>query len=282
MPTLKEQRSALLDQANAVVNAAKADNDRTLTDAEEQQVKTLLDSVDTVDERIARSAHVNEILDRLNSGEDTVEPEPGHAGAFPVKAHLSLGAVAPKAFTAMREKAPVAAGSTVVEVELVPGVIPADRAPLTLLDAIPAVRRESPVYRYLRESTRTPNASVVAPGATKPTSTFTVSSVDARLKVVATVSEPVDRFLLEDAPALRDFLSAELVDAVRRAIEAETVSGDGTGEHFLGLNSISGVQTVPAAADLLTGVRSSITKLESVSITPSFAAVSPLDWRPRR
>jgi hypothetical protein len=32
--------------------------------------------------------------------------------------------------------------------------------------------------------------------------------VDARLKVVATVSQPLDRFVLEDRPRLRDFLSA--------------------------------------------------------------------------
>jgi hypothetical protein len=64
---------------------------------------------------------------------------------------------------------------------------------------------------------------------------------------------------------------------VRRAIEYEAVNGDGTGEHFTGLNSISGVQTVPAAADLLTGVRTAITKLQTVSIQPSFVAVNPAD-----
>lgn len=97
------------------------------------------------------------------------------------------------------------------------------------------------------------------------------------MRVVASVSQPLDRFVLEDAPALRDFLSAELVDAVRRAIEYEVVNGDGSGEHFTGLNNISGVQTIPAAADLLAGVRTAITKLQTVSIQPSFVAVNPSD-----
>ena len=123
--------------------------------------------------------------------------------------------------------------------------MPGDRTALTLIDAIPAVRRQSPVYRYLRESVRTPNAAPVAPGAAKPTSTFTVLSVDDRLRVVATLSEAVDRFILEDAVALRQFLEAELIDAVRRAIETQIVTGDATGENFRGFNSISGTRPSP-------------------------------------
>lgn len=64
---------------------------------------------------------------------------------------------------------------------------------------------------------------------------------------------------------------------MRRAIESEVVTGDGTGEHFTGLNSISGVQTVAAAADLLTGVRTAITKLQTISIQPAWVAVNPTD-----
>lgn len=149
MATLKEQRTALLDQAHSIIDAAKAANDRDLTDAEEQQVKSLLDSIDSLDDSIARSERVGALLHRINNGPETVEPSPGRTGTFPTKSHVSLGRVAPEAFAAMR-KAPVAAGSTVIEVELVPGIIPADRAPLTLLDALPAVLRESPVYRVLK------------------------------------------------------------------------------------------------------------------------------------
>lgn len=54
-------------------------------------------------------------------------------------------------------------------------------------------------------------------------------------------------------------------------------SDSARGEHLTGLNNISGVQTIPAAADLLTGVRTAITKLQTVSIQPSFVAVNPGD-----
>ena len=278
MPTLIDQRTALLEKANTVIATAKADNDRPLTDPETDEVKSLLDQVDAVDERLARVKRSDEVFERVFSlDRDTVHPVPGSSDAWAdSKGRLSLAKAAPAAFTAMR-KAPVAVGSTVVEVELVPGIVPGDRTALTLLDAIPAVRRQSPVYRYLRESVRTPNAAPVAPGAAKPVSTFTVASVDDRLRVIATVSEAVDRFILEDAVALRQFLEAELIDAVRRAIETQIITGDATGENFRGFNSISGTQTVTAATSLLAGLRSAQTKLQNVSIQPSFWAVNPTD-----
>lgn len=278
MSTLKEQRQALLDNARGVVDAAKADGDRALSDPEQVKVKGFLDAVEGLDETIARAEKSQAIVDGLfGYGEDVEESTPGRGGSYPAKSHLSLSKTAPALFEALHRKA--AGVASLVPIEFISGVVPATRTPLSLLEAIPAVRRTSPVYRFYQETTRTPNAGMVAPGGVKPESDFVPSSVDARLKVIATLSAPIDKFLVEnDAPGLAEFIQSELVDAVQRKIESQIVTGDGLLENFVGFNSISGVQTVTGATTLLTGLRSALTKLQTASVVPSFWAVNPVDF----
>ena len=129
----------------------------------------------------------------------------------------------------------------------------------------------------MQETTRTPNAGVVAPGTAKPQSVFTISSIDSHLRVVATVSEPIDRFVLLDSVNLQQFLLSELVDAVQHAIEDQIINGDGTGENFTGLTHLSGAQTT-TGVDLVTGLRKAITLLQNMGIPPAFFAVNPTDF----
>ncbi|WP_431280480.1 phage major capsid protein [Leifsonia poae] len=119
---------------------------------------------------------------------------------------------------------------------------------------------------------------MVAPGGTKPVSAITITSVDDHLRVVATLSDAVDRFALEDSSTLQQYLSSTLSYAVQRAIEDQVVNGTGVGEEFHGWASQSGVQVVPAAPDLISGLRSAITSLQGVGIVPSFFAVAPGDF----
>ncbi len=60
----------------------------------------------------------------------------------------------------------------------------------------------APSHAYLRQITRTNNASVVAPGAVKPTSVLTLERVEGRLRVVASLSEAVDSYWLSDNASL--------------------------------------------------------------------------------
>lgn len=277
MPTLTQQRQALLDNAHAVADAAKAD-DRDLTEPEQTQIKGFIDAAKGLDESIARAERTQEVFRQLSeAGGEWVESTPGRGGGFPVKSHLSLAKTAPALFEALHQKA--AGVASLVPIEFISGVVPATRTPLSLLEAISAVRRTSPVYRFYQETTRTPNAGMVAPGGVKPESDFVPSSVDARLRVIATLSAPIDKFLVEnDAPGLAEFIQSELVDAVQRKIESQIVTGDGLLENFVGFNSISGVQTVAGATDLLSGLRSALTKLQTASVAPSFWAVNPVDF----
>lgn len=133
-------------------------------------------------------------------------------------------------------------------------------------------------WSYLRQTLREANAQVVARGARKPTSRFTLERMEARAVTIATLSEPVHRADLDDAELLREFLDTEMRLAVEEALEDEIVSGDGTGEHFQGLATVSGSQAQPWAGDILSITRGALTKLETLSLTGSAFIMNALDW----
>ena len=89
-----------------------------------------------------------------------------------------------------------------------------------LLDVLPVKQHTSPEHAYLRQTTRTNNAAVVAEGAAKPTSVYSVVRVEQSLIVVAHLSEGMPRYWLLDNSALETFVVDELLDERRRSVLA--------------------------------------------------------------
>jgi HK97 family phage major capsid protein len=111
------------------------------------------------------------------------------------------------------------------------------------VEAIPAqIVREPPTFAYLRQTTRTNNAAPVADGATKPTSVYGLTRAEDRLRVIAHLSEPINKYHLEDAADLRVFVDNELGYGLDLAVEQQLLSGDGTGENLRGILNTSGIQ----------------------------------------
>jgi HK97 family phage major capsid protein len=152
-------------------------------------------------------------------------------------------------------KAVVAGGSTVTPVALDTKPVPLGQAGLGLLGLIPVRQRDSEKYSYVSQVVRTNNAAVVAPGATKPTSIYTVKAVDGALKVYAHLSEPIDKYLLRDNGDLADFLDAELRNGIIRKLTADAVSA---------FSTAAGIQTqafAGTAADSIYAGASKVTSL---------------------
>ena len=95
---------------------------------------------------------------------------------------------------------------------------------------------------------------MVAEGATKPTSVYSVVRVEDKLVVVAHLSEGIPRFWLIDQVSLDTFVSNELDYGLRLAVEAKVLAD---------VNGTSGIQTQAYATSVLTVLRKSITKLET-------------------
>jgi HK97 family phage major capsid protein len=155
--------------------------------------------------------------------------------------------------------------------------------PVRLIDLI--VNRtvaESNSFIFYQQTVKTNNAAPVADLATKPTSVFTVAEHSDRCRVVAHLSQPVPYRYLLDAPQLQDFLAREMYQGVMSALEAQIISGDGTGENMLGLLTLSHGTTplttnVDFDTDALTTLRHAQTELQLLGEVPNAIALHPSD-----
>lgn len=190
----------------------------------------------------------------------------GHGGRTGTKALLPAGEIAES--VQLQSESPVDQG----------------KVASTFLDVLPVIKNSGSRFAYLQQVTRTNNAAPVAKGGTKPTSTYELDRIEEDLVVVAHLSQPIDKFWLDDSPALGEFIGGELVYGLTRALESQALSGSGTGENMKGLLTTSGVQQQEFVADAavagswLRTARAAITKLEAEGHTPAAFFVSPADW----
>ena len=121
-------------------------------------------------------------------------------------------------------------------------LVVADRQPIvglpmrqmTVRDLVAPGETTSNAIEFAVQTARTNNAAVVAEGATKPTSNYTWNLVNFPVRTIAHIV-PASRQILDDAPALKSVIDAEMRYGLDFAEEAEMLYGDGTGVHLLGL-----------------------------------------------
>lgn len=282
MPNLSEQRQALLDQATQIKQAAQADGDRPLTDPELVRLKTVLDQVDGLDESIARSKKSEALfagLEQLGFDDSDVNTL-GHSGG-PAK-HLALTSIGRrqsgvKLAQAIHAKGVTVTGNAVTEIP-VAGPIEQGRIPTSILDVLPVIQHPGGVFKYFRQTGRTFRAAVVAPGAKKPESDLTVTSVDGALEIIAHIATGLHVYDLVDMPALGQWVGDEMLYGLGLAVEQEILSGDGSTGHLRGILNTSGIQTQAAGADIVTTVRQAITKVQTAGYAANAVVLHPEDW----
>lgn len=277
------KRAAALKAAQDLIEAAKSGG-RDLTDQEFTQVEGLHAEIKGYDATIARVGGQKSVTDAIAEMAGPQGGEPGDGVQYldlGSKAHATTLAAAMKGTRPDGAKALVTNGSVVVGTPLI------DQVPVTLgrplrsfLQAIPAVDRPA-AYSYLAQAVRTENAAVVSSGALKPTSVLSLVKKDGKLSVIATLSEPLDHFVLQDDEALTTWVGQELTQSVLSALEAQVLSGDGTGDNLTGLANTSGIQLFTSAAgntDKLVEMRKALTRLETAGELPAQFILNPMDW----
>ncbi|MBT1171365.1 HK97 family phage prohead protease [Bifidobacterium sp. SO4] len=149
-----------------------------------------------------------------------------------------------------------------------------------LVSVIPTITRTAPVYDALQEVTPEDKggASIVAEGGQKPTTKLSMRKVEQRLRVIATLSEPIDKYALRDIANLDQWIGRRMTDSVIDALENEVVNGDGTGEHLTGLAHIKGVQEQEYDNTPLDTIAAALGKLEQINVNALYLAVNPTDW----
>src|SRR5580765_2183428 len=178
-------------------------------------------------------------------------------------------------------------GGGLVANDVLPGVrVPILLRQLTVLDLIPRSSTTSDTIEYTLESAFT-NAAAPVPEATassgtsgtKPESTLTYSNVTAPVRTIAHWI-PVTNRMLADAPALRGLIDARLIQGLELTLESQIISGDGTGENFLGVLNTPGVGVQGRGTD--SGVDAIFKGMLQVMVTglsnPSAIVLNPIDF----
>ncbi|MBB4259973.1 phage major capsid protein [Bradyrhizobium sp. CIR3A] len=105
---------------------------------------------------------------------------------------------------------------------------------LTIRGLIAPGTTNSNSVNYVRQTTRTNNATVVSEGAQKPESVLAWTEADAPVRTIAHWV-PVSRQAMDDAPMLQSTIDGELRYGLGVKEEEELLLGSGTGQHIYGI-----------------------------------------------
>jgi len=167
------------------------------------------------------------------------------------------------------QKALAPSGAAAIAQGFTADPIPLGRVLNGLLDVLPVQVQSTASYAYLRQSTRTNNAAVVADGATKPTSVVSLVRIEQSLSVIAHLSEGIPRYWLADNASIEQFVNTELEFGLLRAVEAKVVAD---------INGTSGIQLQAFSTSIAQTLRKSVTKLEVSGYTPAAIVLHPSDF----
>ncbi|OBB20609.1 phage major capsid protein [Mycolicibacterium elephantis] len=173
------------------------------------------------------------------------------------------------------------------------------RKPLTIRELCANRRTTSDTVEYVAQTSHTNNAAPVpeattteaptapeegggaliraAGGGYKPEGAW---AFEVRTAVVKTIAEwvPSTKRALADVSQLEGLINDELRRDVAEAEEDEILNGDGTGEHFVGINETSGIQTQAFSTDIFETVRKGITLARTVGrVNPNAVVLNPTD-----
>lgn len=127
----------------------------------------------------------------------------------------------------------------------------------------------------------TGGTATAAAGGLKPESGFTFQKASTTVKTIAHWI-PATKRSLSDAAQVRTLIDTFLRYGLEEEFEDQLVTGNGTGENFLGLNNTSGVQTQVAPTggeDVFTVTRRARRKVRiGGRATPTAYVLNPIDW----
>ncbi|KPC79533.1 phage major capsid protein [Streptomyces sp. NRRL S-4] len=283
---LRDEILAGLKRAREIATTAETEG-RDFTAAESAEVKQILDDGERLKGEFEKAKTSKTMRDALVALGEGVEPGAGSGGAkAAMHPRVKASGGTDWADTMVKQlggaqgyKGILANGTVAVSVPLNPEPVRSDVPILSLRQLIPTVQNTTGRFSYLRQTVRTNNAAVVAPGAKKPTSVYTLARVDDRVRTIAHLSEPIAKQDLDDIGLLRPFIDQEMRLGLDVALEDEILNGDGTGEHMTGIGNVSGAQAQAYTTDILTTARKAVTKLERYGYLANAGFVmTPEDW----
>jgi HK97 family phage major capsid protein len=154
-------------------------------------------------------------------------------------------------------------------------------AGLDFLNVIATATTDSDVVEWLEETTYTNAAAETAEFTDSPESSlaFTVRSSNVR-EIPHFI--PVTRRALADAAFVESWINNRLIDGVRRRLQTQVLSGNGSGQNFQGIYGVSGIGSIDRSSTGLSmtdSLHRCITTIRTAAfVEPDFIGIHPEDW----
>ncbi len=267
------QALALLERAKTITTAA-TDAGREFTPDERATVKTLLaeakalkaigdtaDGNDSLRHQVEALGRRGEYGSHTSSGRHSI-PGPGPWGKAWADRSAQTG-----------YKDALTPSGTITVPSLSEGIAELEDRPASFLQAISFLGLDTFGFQFTRQTEQELNAATVRPGHRKPVSDFDLVPIQDRARVVAHLTEGIDRTTLNDSADVMLFLDDVLNLGVVRALEQVVLHGDSTNalvDDFDGIFKTSGVRSQDFAVDPLTSIRKGLTQLQHARLLGPF------------
>ena len=152
---------------------------------------------------------------------------------------------------------------------------------LRVRDVLPVSATNSNTLEFLKQTTRTNNAAMVAEGALKPESVLGWEPATSPVRTLATLL-PATKQIFDDSAQVRSLIDNQLRYMLAEAEEAQLLHGDGTGQNLLGLFMQATAYSAPfdpaGTETMLDTLLLGMAQLAQTGYETDFIIVNPLDW----
>lgn len=158
-------------------------------------------------------------------------------------------------------------------------------AGLDFLSMIASATTDSDLVEWVEETTYTNNAAETAETSSAPESAVAFTVRSAAVKEIPHFI-PVTRRALADVAYVESWINNRLVDGIRRRLQTQVLSGDGSGENFTGIYNTSGIGSIDRSTlsvTMLDGLHKAITNIRVNAFQePDFIGIHPEDYEALR
>lgn len=160
------------------------------------------------------------------------------------------------------------------------GIQPFPMRPLRFLDLIPTGTTDANLIEYVQVTAIPSGATEVAELAAKPELGLTTVDATAPVRTIAGWIK-IARQALEDSAGLSSLINSLLPYEVRRRVEGQILSGNGTAPNLRGILNTTGIgaPTFVAGDNVADAVLRAMTVVILADQEPNFVALHPTSWQ---